>query len=185
MDLGFSNWWINWGGKCELGLRVDGTRKEKCKAMLHGREAEEERKKDRIRHMWTAPTRVNNNSVVAAPDFVPSPPSSSLSSADSFYKVLLFFWDFFLCFFGSLFRLWEVLDCNSSYFCVIWIWMMGNGAITDLIDKRWRGYLFDIGIKGAGSDFLWFLLAWEFYNSVSIVFVIAILSWIFGNMTTN
>jgi hypothetical protein len=32
--------------------------------------------------------------------------------------------------------------------------MMGNGAITDLIDKRWRGYLFDIGIKGAGSDFL-------------------------------
>ncbi|KAL3571065.1 hypothetical protein D5086_028314 [Populus alba] len=37
--------------------------------------------------MWTAPTRVNNNSVVAAPDFVPSPPpSSSLSSADSFYK---------------------------------------------------------------------------------------------------
>jgi hypothetical protein len=54
-----------------------------------------------------------------------------------------------------------------------------------LIDKRWRGYLFDIGIKGAGSDFLWFLLAWEFYNSVSIVFVIAILSWIFGNMTTN
>ncbi|KAJ6339849.1 hypothetical protein OIU77_007735 [Salix suchowensis] len=53
--------------------------------MLHGREAEEERKKDRIRHMLTAPTRVNNNSVVAAPDFVPSP-SSSLSSTDSFYK---------------------------------------------------------------------------------------------------
>ncbi|KAF9667833.1 hypothetical protein SADUNF_Sadunf15G0064400 [Salix dunnii] len=52
--------------------------------MLHGREAEEERKKDRIRHMRTAPTRVNNNSVVAAPDFVPSP--SSLSSTDSFYK---------------------------------------------------------------------------------------------------
>ena len=65
--------------------------------MLHGREAEEERKKDRIRHMWTAPTPVNNNSVVAAPDFAPSPPpSSSLSSADSFYKVLLFFWDFFV-----------------------------------------------------------------------------------------
>lgn len=63
--------------------------------------------------------------------------------------------------------------------------MMGNGAITALIDKRWRGYLFDIGIKGAGSDFLLFLLAWEFYNSVSIVFVIAILSWILGNMTTN
>ncbi|KAJ6411709.1 hypothetical protein OIU84_008314 [Salix udensis] len=53
--------------------------------MLHGREAEEERKKDSIRHMLTAPTRVNNNSVVAAPDFVPSP-SSSLSSTDSFYK---------------------------------------------------------------------------------------------------
>ncbi|KAJ6374237.1 hypothetical protein OIU78_029862 [Salix suchowensis] len=53
--------------------------------MLHGREAEEERKKDRVRHMLTAPTRVNNNSVVAAPDFVPSP-SSSLSSTDSFYK---------------------------------------------------------------------------------------------------
>ncbi|CAK7328964.1 unnamed protein product [Dovyalis caffra] len=60
--------------------------------MLHGREAEEERKKDRIRHMWTAPTRVNNNSVVGAPDFIsspsPSPSPSSLSSADSFYKEL-------------------------------------------------------------------------------------------------
>ncbi|KAJ6672434.1 BAH AND TFIIS DOMAIN-CONTAINING PROTEIN-RELATED [Salix viminalis] len=56
--------------------------------MLHGREVEEERKRDRIRHMLTAPTRANNNSVVAAPDFVSSPSSSSsLSSpADSFYK---------------------------------------------------------------------------------------------------
>ncbi|PNT10027.1 hypothetical protein POPTR_012G077700v4 [Populus trichocarpa] len=55
--------------------------------MLHGREVEEERKKDRIRHMLTAPIRVNNNSVVAAPDFVSSPSPSSLSSpADSFYK---------------------------------------------------------------------------------------------------
>jgi len=68
--------------------------------MLHGREVEEERKKDRIRHMLTAPIRVNNNSVVAAPDFVSSPSPSSLSSpADSFYKVLLFSWAFFFCYF--------------------------------------------------------------------------------------
>jgi len=88
--------------------------------MLHGREAEEERKKDHIRHMWTAPTRVNNNSVVAAPDFVPSPPSSSsLSSADSFYKVLLFFWDFFCVFLGHCFdyeRYWIVIHRTSVLF---------------------------------------------------------------------
>jgi hypothetical protein len=64
--------------------------------MLHGREVEEERKRDRIRHMLTAPIRVNNNSVVAAPDFVSSPSPSSLSSpADSFYKVILFSWALF------------------------------------------------------------------------------------------
>ena len=85
--------------------------------MLHGREAEEERKKDRIRHMLTAPTRVNNNSVVAAPDFVPSP-SSSLSSTDSFYKVLLFFWVFCvilgLCF--DYERYWIVIHRTSVLF---------------------------------------------------------------------
>jgi hypothetical protein len=84
--------------------------------MLHGREVEEERKKDRIRHMLTAPIRVNNNSVVAAPDFVSSPSPSSLSSpADSFYKVLLFSWAFFfLLFFGFLSRSWSLCYTASN-----------------------------------------------------------------------
>ena len=56
---------------------IDGTRRGKCKAMLHGREGEE-RKKDH-RHMWTGPTL--GNSAVAGDDVV----------SDSFFKVILFF----------------------------------------------------------------------------------------------
>ena len=59
---------------------IDGTRRGKCKAMLHGREGEE-RKRDH-RHMWTGPSR--GNSVVAGDDVV----------SDSFFKVILSF----LCF---------------------------------------------------------------------------------------
>lgn len=64
------------------GEGIDGTRGRKCKAM-HGRACEG---RNRGRHMWTGPNRCNS---VVAGDV--SSPSSSLSPANSFCKVLFFF----------------------------------------------------------------------------------------------
>lgn len=73
----------------------------KCKAM-HGRGGEERK---RTRHMWTTPTR-GNPIVSAAPDVY----SSSSSSANSFFKVCIFF-DVIIVisFAGVEFKLWVML----------------------------------------------------------------------------
>ena len=61
-------------------MRIDGTRRGKCKAM-HGRGGGEERKK--ARHMWTVPIRAT---AVLSGDGGASPSSSS-SIVNSFSKV--------------------------------------------------------------------------------------------------